>query len=60
MSSVIDFEWEVPLRSFEGSRVLLQGVTVFHDFEWNQYFRRRALPNGKAFTKKVLEMNEAG
>ncbi|MBI1756184.1 MAG: DUF4263 domain-containing protein [Fimbriimonas ginsengisoli] len=59
-SASIDFEWAKPLMAFEGSPKRLQGVMVFHDFPWHNYFDRKAFKNGEAFTRLARRTAESG
>jgi hypothetical protein len=52
-----DFPWPLPLHHRKGAPSRLEGIDVFYDFEWHEFFRdgRVQFRNGKALAGQAYE-----
>jgi Shedu protein SduA, C-terminal len=51
-----DFHWPISLRHKKGAPYNLDGIDVFYDFKWSEYFSdgRMQFRNGKCLARQVL------
>lgn len=52
-----DFDWPLPLQHRKGAPFNLEGIDVFYDFEWSEYFSdgRMQFRNGKCLAGQAFE-----
>jgi hypothetical protein len=52
-----DFDWPLPLQHRKGAPFNLEGIDVFYDFEWSEYFsdERMQFRNGKCLAGQAFE-----
>ena len=52
-----DFDWPLSLHHRKGAPSNLEGIDVFYDFDWNEYFSdgRMQFRNGKCLARQALE-----
>lgn len=55
MEPTLDIQWTAPLQFRRGAKVRLEGIAVFHDFEWSDYFsdQRTQFSNGLSLVKQL-------
>ena len=48
-------DWPSPIHERQGSDKLLSGIAVWHDFDWQEFFRhpKTIFPNCKCFAARL-------